>query len=190
MNQAVAEPAVSSDEIAVRSETEGLPGLAEVLPRLCELFAELGTFGLVLVDGSPLLGVERSHGHDAYERSMLALGELVRDACDGYEGVRLIVRGETGRPEVAVLLLRRQEDVRLYRGELAELTRNLVRALEQQGHRVAYPYLRRAPNIGVGYAVGFRNPFFSPETQVRQAFAEAREDAGICSRVAARSRRT
>jgi len=185
----VGEPAISADESAAGPEAGGLPRLADALPRLCELFTELGTFGLVLVDGRPLLGVERSHGHDAYERSLLALGELVRDACDGFEGVRLIVRGETGRPEIAVLLLRRQEDARLYRGELAELTRNLVRALEQQGHRVAYPYLRRAPNIGVGYAVGFRNPFFSPETQVRQAFAEAREDADICSRVAARSRR-
>jgi EAL domain-containing protein (putative c-di-GMP-specific phosphodiesterase class I) len=183
----VGEPAMRADQIAPRAE--GLPGLAEALPRVCELFSELGTVGLVLVDGTPLLGVERSHGHAAYERSVLALGELVQDACEGFEGGRFVVRGETGRPEVAVLLLRRQDDARLYRGELAELSRDLVRALDQQGHRVAYPYLRRAPNIGVGFAVGFRNPFYSPETQIRRAFAEAREDADVCSRVAARARR-
>ncbi|MEN8181863.1 MAG: hypothetical protein ABFS46_04945, partial [Myxococcota bacterium] len=185
--QGVGEPETAS---AAQDRPEaGPPGLADGLPSFCDRFEALGTVGVVLVSAAPLLGVEQSHGRAAYARSLASLCELVRDACDGSEGEHFIVRGEIGRPEVAVFLFRRQDDARLYRGELSGLTRSLVRALEQQGHRVAYPYLRRAPNVGVGYAVAFRNPFLSPETQIRRALEEAREDADLHGRVAARTRR-
>jgi EAL domain-containing protein (putative c-di-GMP-specific phosphodiesterase class I) len=184
----VAEPARDPSRDAARIDAE-LPRLAELVPELVRAFAEQGVLTAVVVDGSPLAAVETSHGGGAYARALAALGTLVRDACAGLPGERWLVRGETGRPEVVLFLLRSPEQMRVRRGEVTELARGIVRALEQQGHRLAYPYLRRAPNVGVGYATAFHNPFYGPETQLRRALEEAREDARLCAGVAARGRR-
>jgi hypothetical protein len=141
------------------------------------------------VDASPLAAIEHAHGDQAYARSFAALAELVRQVCAGFEGEKILVSGEIGWPELALFVFRGADETRLYQGELPELAEAISRAIQQQAHRVAYPWVRKARNLGVGWAVSFRNPYFGVEKQLRQALEEAREEARLCSRIAARSRR-
>jgi EAL domain-containing protein (putative c-di-GMP-specific phosphodiesterase class I) len=172
------------------ARTAALPRLGEVLPPLVQRFDHQPGLGVVLVDGSPLARIETTHGHAAYDVVMARLGALVRQVADDLlDGDQWVVNAETGRPEVAVLLFRSQEDGGFYRTELPTLVRGLQRALERRGARLAYPYTRRAPPIGVGYAATLRNPFLGAETQIRAAMDEAREDAELRARTAARRRR-
>jgi EAL domain-containing protein (putative c-di-GMP-specific phosphodiesterase class I) len=182
----VADPARSA--AALRSPVEA-PRLGECLPAFAERFSGLGSFGVVLVDASPLAAIEHAHGDQAYARSFAALAELVRQVCAGFEGEKILVSGEIGWPELALFVFRGADETRLYQGELPELAEAIGRAIQQQAHRVAYPWVRKARNLGVGWAVSFRNPYFGVEKQLRQALEEAREEARLCSRIAARSRR-
>jgi EAL domain-containing protein (putative c-di-GMP-specific phosphodiesterase class I) len=54
---------------------------------------------------------------------------------------------------------------------------------------VGYPYLKGAPPMAVGTGAALRNPTLSAETQLRTALEEARKDAELNARIAARSRR-
>lgn len=186
MQGIVADPARSADPIA---SAGGAPRLGECLPELAQRFAGLGSFGVVLVDASPFSAIEHSHGDHAYSRTFASLTELVRQTCAGFDGEKLLVAGEIGWPELMLFLFRGREETRLYQGELPELADAIGRSIQQQAHRVAYPWVRTARNVGLGYAVAFHNPFFSVESQIRQAVAEARDDARLAARIAVRSRR-
>lgn len=121
---------------------------------------------------------------------MANLGELVRQVTfDFLDGDELIVGGETGRHEIGVFLFRAGLGSSFYRSELPGLCRVLEKALEQQGQRVAYPYFRRLPKLGVGYAAALRNPGLGAATQVRRCVDEARDDARLMARLDARHRR-
>ncbi len=182
----MADPARSAAAIASAGDA---PRLGECLARFAARFAELGSFGVVVVDASPLAAIEQSHGNQAYARTFASLTELVRQVCEGFDGEKVLVCGEIGWPELMLFLFRGLDETRLYQGELPELSEAIGRAIQQQAHRVAYPWVRKARNVGVGHAVAFRNPYFGVETQIRQAVEEAREDARLSARLATRSRR-
>jgi EAL domain-containing protein (putative c-di-GMP-specific phosphodiesterase class I) len=169
--------------------TGELPRLSDALAEFSRRFDSLGTFGLVLVEASSLEALEVSHGAAAYQRVLASLGDLVRRTCRGFDAEKFVVRADGGRAEIGVFLFRSQDETRLYQGELPEMGEALQSAIEQQGHRVVYPYARRARNLGVGWSVCFRNPYFSPETQVRRALHEAREEARLQAATMARERR-
>jgi EAL domain-containing protein (putative c-di-GMP-specific phosphodiesterase class I) len=182
----VADPARSA--AALGSPVEA-PRLGERLSAFAERFTGLGSCGVVLVDASPLAAIEHAHGAPAWARSFGALAELVRQVCAGFEGEKILVSGEIGWPELALFVFRGPDQTRLYQGELPELAEAIARAIQQQAHRVAYPWVRTARNIGVGWAMAFHNPYFSVEKQLRRVLDEAREDARLASRLAARGRR-
>jgi EAL domain-containing protein (putative c-di-GMP-specific phosphodiesterase class I) len=116
-----------------------------------------------------------------------ALARGVVDACLG--GDAIVVVGETGRLELAILVCREAGDGGFFRQELPALVRALERGIEASGKRIVYPWAREAPLLGVGYAAALRNPFRAGETQLREALEEARQDARLSRRVRERQRR-
>jgi len=167
-----------------------LPRMGEVLAQLVQRLSHQGSMGVVVVDASPLARVERALGEGAYTAAMAGLAGLVRDvAREVLDGDEVVVSGETGRREILVFLFRSVRDGHFYRSELPGVGRSLERAFEQRGQRAVYPYFRRPPIHGVGYAGVLRNPFLSPETQLREAVEEARRDADLVGRLEARRRR-
>jgi EAL domain-containing protein (putative c-di-GMP-specific phosphodiesterase class I) len=183
--------------VTLASEYEGspprpaaLPRMGEVLSSLVQRFASQGAMGVVLLDARALARIERAFGHAPHATAMANLVGLVREvASEVLDGEELIVSGETGRHEVLIFRFRSQQGGQFYRAELPGLCRALERALEQRGQRVAYPYFRRSPALGVGYAAVLRNPSLSAETQLRDMIEEARRDAQLLVCVEARRRR-
>ena len=160
------------------------------MPSILQRFAPDKCLGLVLVDARCLEPIERSYGVEATQSSLGRLGAVVYDvASDLLDGDEIVVSGETGRQEVLILFFRGENDGGFYRSELPTLVRGIERALARHAQRVAYPYSRRVPSFAVGSAAVLRNPFLGSEAQLRRAIEEARLDAELEARTAARRRR-
>ena len=152
-----------------------LSSLGESLARVGERFSAFGALGLVAVDAQPLAEIERDYGHEAYLRALGSLASLVENlAKDRLSGDELLVTGETGHHELVVLLFRSPSDGEFYRSEMPLFVESLAEALVRHGHRVVYPYCRKAPIFGIGYTGRLRNPHYGVATQVRSALEDAR----------------
>lgn len=167
-----------------------LPRLGESLPAIVQRFAAQHLLGVVVVDAGPLARIEERFGHEACQTALANLAALVRDVLEREgDGDEMLVSGEIGRHEIVTLLFRGTRDATFYGGELPGLVRKLQRAFESHGQRVVYPYSRRAPRLATGYAAVIRNPHLGADGQLRTVLEEAREDARLMARGAARRRR-
>jgi EAL domain-containing protein (putative c-di-GMP-specific phosphodiesterase class I) len=166
------------------------PALGECSARIAEQFREDGGLGVLLIDAAPLGEIERRYGAEAYRSAQASLAALVNEILSTQLCVSdLVVGGEGGRAELAVLMFRPSDESDFYRGGLEEMARELVQGLGARGHRVGYPYTRRLPTLHVGTGVALRNPTIREEAQVRDALEEAREEAQMRARAAEKSRR-
>jgi EAL domain-containing protein (putative c-di-GMP-specific phosphodiesterase class I) len=162
------------------AELDPLPALSGTLPRIAEHFSRLGGLGLVLIDGGAIHDVENRHGFAAHERIFRALASVIRDVCgDRMRADDILVTGDPGRSEIAVLLFRDRDQGDFYRAEVAPLALQIRRAIQKNLNRIFYPFARARASIPTGIAVAFRNPLFGEVTQIRRALDEARSDAEL-----------
>ncbi len=167
-----------------------LPRFGDSLPALVQQFGHGKCLGMVVVDGSGLAPIERTYGAAAVEGTLGNLGAVVWEVASGLlDGDEVVVSGETGRFEVVVAFFRGEGDGGFYRSELPTLARGIEKAIERQGVRLVYPFSRRVPPLSVGYAAVQRNPFHGAESQILGAVVEARADAELNARNAARRQR-
>ncbi|MEM7409724.1 MAG: EAL domain-containing protein [Myxococcota bacterium] len=167
-----------------------LRGLGEDLPRMAERFEDDGALAVLLVDAQSLSEIEPLYGGAALQEAMGNLANLVEELIGGFLEVSdLVVAGETGREEIAVLLFRGSDDVDFYKREVERARRVLGEGLERRGHRAGYPYLRKLPPLWVGVGTALRNPTIRAELQIRRALEDAREHIDLVSRLEQRRRR-
>jgi len=176
---------------ASRAYREPPPSLGALLPRIVQQFDDDGALGVVIVDAAPLAEIERQYGARAYRQSFSALAGLVEELIgDRLLVTDLVVGGESGRNELAVLLFREPGEVDFYKRELAEIVARLTRGLDRKGHRIGYPYTRSLPPPEAGFSTALRNPLIREETQIRAALESAREHVLLRRRLASRRRRS
>ena len=174
----------------VGSSKGSLPTLGEALSRITAHFTLEGALGVVLVDASRLAVIERQYGGDAHRRAIQDLGSLMHELIGDQLGIEdLIVTGEAGSNELLVLVFREGDEVAFYKRELPALRRTLADGLNGRGVRVGYPYLKQAPPLRVGSGAALRNPTILGESQVSAAVREARQEAELDAKIAARRRR-
>ena len=180
----------ASDDPRLELRSAPLPALGPMLGEIVARFEAKPLLGAVLLDASPIARLEDSHGHAARATILAQLGALVNAVTKQVFGEdAIVVGGETGRLEVIVLTFREGRDGRFYRDDLPNLVRALDHALEKRGHRTVYPYARKAPVLGVGFAALVRNPFLGADTQLRAAIEDAREDAQLKRKTVVRAQR-
>jgi len=167
-----------------------IPSFGEAIADITLNFSQDGALGLIAVDASALDEIERSFGCEAHQSAMNSLTTLAADLIGDHLGIYdMILFGETGRNEILVLLFRDPTETDFYRRELPGLVRTLNHGYHGRGNRIGYPYLKKAPTLPIGTATALRNPTIGAETQLRAALREAREDAELGERIAARRRR-
>lgn len=166
------------------------PTLGATLERVACQFREEGALAVLLIDATPLAEIERQYGADAYRRSLGALAALTEQVIGERLLVTdLLVSGDVGREELAILLFRDPDDVEFYKTELESIGALLTRGLAARGHRVAYPYARSLPVLEIGVSTALRNPTIREDAQLRTAIEQAREHAKIRARLESRRRR-
>jgi len=173
-----------------RIDRDPPPSLGALLPRIVQQFDDEGALGVLLVDASPLAEIERQYGARAYRQAFGALAALVEELIgDQLLVTDLVVAGESGRDELAVLLFREPAELDFYKRELDEITAILARGLARRGHRVGYPYTRTLSPPEVGFGTALRNPLIREEAQIRAAMESARDHVELRRRVESRRRR-
>jgi len=183
-------PVGSADSRASAPRGAVVTDLASAAARFHEQFTAGTAVGVMLFDLSVLEKVERGRGFAAREAVLRAFAGLLREvARERLANCDLVVKGESGRNEVLVVLFRKHQDARFYRQELPGYEQVVRRKLEREGAKLFYPYLKKVPPIHTGYAVVLRNPKLGVDTQLRQVVTEAREDAALNVRIAERKRR-
>ncbi len=172
------------------SQRSAVATVADVLPEVTGAFSRRGALGLLYVHCAPLDEVERRYGVEAQQRSLGALGEVVAGACLEVLGRREpLARGELGRSELVCFIPCEPSDVDFHAKALPALERAVRERLARNSQRIAYPYLRRLPQLPIGCAYTLRNPLLAPLTQVREALEGARADAELNARLTKRTRR-
>ena len=155
-------------------EPDLLPALSDTLPGIAESFSRLGALGLVLIDGGAIRDVENRHGFAARERIFRSLASVIRDvASRRLRADDIIVTGDPGRSEIAVLIFRDRDEGDFYRAELTPLASQIRREIRRNLNRILYPFERARAGISTGLALAFRNPLYGEVTQIRRALEEA-----------------
>jgi EAL domain-containing protein (putative c-di-GMP-specific phosphodiesterase class I) len=167
-----------------------LSALGEALSSITAHFTLAGALGVVLIDASRMGVIERQYGGEAHRRAMEDLASVVHELLGERIGINdMLVTGEPGRNEILLLIFREASELGFYTREMPELRRLLVDGLNRRGVRIGYPYLKKPPPLRVGSGAALRNPTIGADSQVSAAVREARDEAELDARIAARRRR-
>jgi len=158
-----------------------LRALAPLGSRLGEIATGLvkqGALGMLLIDATPLLAIEKLHGPRAFRSSIEALAEGVRARVESAIGEEmLLASGALEEEHLLVFMPRLRDDAEFFLHDLPRVSAEL-RAWASQGlKRVVYPYLNRVPELAVGAGFVLHRPFQRPEAQLRHLIDRTLEDA-------------
>ncbi len=172
-----------------KSET-ALPSIGDSLPEIVRNFSEHGALGILAIDASAFSEIERSFGGTARLGAMLSLREVVEQLIAERLGIGdLILAGETGRNEIVILLFRDLTETDFFSRELPDLQGTLAQGLKARGTGIGYPHLKSPPRFPIGTSAALCNPTIGAESQIREVLEEARTDADLNEKIAARRRR-
>ncbi|MGH7291462.1 MAG: hypothetical protein ACREJT_09645, partial [Myxococcota bacterium] len=146
-----------------------LPALGERLGDLSGELMKQSALGLLLIDASPLLEIERLYGARAFRTTLEALAERVRAKIVPEAGEDMILTsGALEEEHLLVFMPRPRGDAEFFLHDLPRLAAEL-RAWASQGlKRVVYPYMHHSPELAVGTGFALHRPFQRPEAQLRQ----------------------
>jgi EAL domain-containing protein (putative c-di-GMP-specific phosphodiesterase class I) len=139
--------------------------LSRELPELVRRFQVDGALGLVVLDGSSLLLIERVYGAAAFRRALGALVERVRRFASEARADFRVTADRMAEEQVLLFLCKPRSDVGFYSEVLPSLADELRTFVGQTLHRIVYPYLATA-ELPVGHATGLYRPYQRPEVQV------------------------
>ncbi len=166
------------------------PRYTRALETLCERFRATRACAVLVVSAAEFAGIERFYGPDAARKVTDGLLATLEEVWSDRRGAEdLVVRADAGRDEVALFLFRGRDDGAFYGGEMRALATAVRDHLAKQGGRIFYPYLRVAPPVHVGWGVALHNPLADDRRQLRDLLEDARNEAELVARLAARERR-
>ena len=145
-----------------------LPPLAKQLDSLSSRLEKGGALGLIVVDATPLLEIERLHGAGTFRRTLGSLTDRLRARLHQEIGEDFrMTAGVLEEEHILVFIPRSREDVEFYSQELPLLTAELRAYVAVCLKGIIYPYLYRTPDIPVGAGLAFNRPFRRIERQIR-----------------------
>jgi len=167
-----------------------LPALGEVVPAMAERFTPSAALGVVIVDAAGLEFLEAQQGPEVFERVRQKLDTMIRSALEPVLDDRdVVARGDVGRSEVAILILRDERSAEFCRTELPRICDLISDRLSRSAQQLIYPYARQLPALPVGFSLALRNPRLGGVTQLRELLDGARSDARLNRKLELRERR-
>jgi EAL domain-containing protein (putative c-di-GMP-specific phosphodiesterase class I) len=162
-----ASPAGDS-ECPVADERKLTP-LGDNLSELGDRLGKDGAVGLILIDVSPLLEIERLYGARPYRSTLEGLASriqtrLTQEIGDDFR----IVSGTLEDEHIMIFVPRSRADAGFYSHELPLLAQELRAYVAVCLKGIIYPYLYSAPDLPVGSGIGFNRPFNRIESQIRR----------------------
>jgi EAL domain-containing protein (putative c-di-GMP-specific phosphodiesterase class I) len=155
--------------------------LSRELSELLRRFEEDGALGLIVLEGSSLLEIERVYGAAAFRRALGGLVDRVRRFASEARADFRIAADRMTEEQVLLFLCRPRADAEFYVEELSRLADELRGFVAQSLHRIVYPYLPGAAELPIGCAIGLFRPYQRPEVQVHDLIRRALDAARYAS---------
>jgi EAL domain-containing protein (putative c-di-GMP-specific phosphodiesterase class I) len=151
----------------------------ERLPELEKELTETGSLGVLVVDAGPLAVIEDQYGLEAYEEVRKRLFKILAEqkGKDYRTGDILSLDRPRGLRFIFFLERKRRRDIPFSVADLRTARGRLLSSLLPNLGRAAFPYMKVAPRLEVGYAVAVHNPLRHPERLVERAIVQALEQA-------------
>ena len=168
----------AGQRVTSRYASRSLPPLGARLAELGAGLAKEGALGLLLIDATPLLAIERLHGATAFRTTIEAIGERIRTRVLREVGEEMILTsGALEEEHLLVFMPRLRGDAEFFLHDLPGLAAE-IQAWSPQGlKRVVYPYMHSVPELAVGTGFVLQRPFERPEAQLRRLIETALGDA-------------
>ncbi len=159
--------------------TEPVPTYHECAGELAGQLAERGNLGLVVIDASPLGEIESVYGAQAYDdvrqRVFKALSE---QRGKDYRAADVLALDEPRGLRILIFLERkRRKNLPHSLADLRSVRTRLATSLVPNLARAAFPYLKAAPKLEIGYALALHNPLVHASRILSRTLAESLEVA-------------
>jgi EAL domain-containing protein (putative c-di-GMP-specific phosphodiesterase class I) len=147
----------------------------ERLPDLERELTERDSLGVLVLDASPLATIEDEYGTPAYEEVRQGLFKILDESRgkDYRQGDILCLDRPRGLRFLFLLDRKRRRTVPLSVADLRTARGRLVSSLVPKLSRAAFPYIKSAPALDVGYGLAVHNPLLHTERVIERALEEA-----------------
>jgi EAL domain-containing protein (putative c-di-GMP-specific phosphodiesterase class I) len=163
---------------------EPIPAYHERIPELAGELAERGCLGVMVLDTNAMTEVEDEYGSDAYDevrrRTFKTLAE--QRGKDYRNEDILCLDKPRGHNFIVFLERKRRRNNPPSVADLKAVRLRMITSLAANLGRAAFPYIKNAPVIEVGYGMALYNPLLHPERILRRAVAEALDIAAHARR--------
>ncbi len=155
-----------------------LTPLFEQMDLLGRRLADNGAIGLILIDATPLVAIERNYGAGPMSQVLETLAQRVRTrlAKDFKEEI-VFAASILGGEHILLFMNLPDSDHKFYTRKLPRIAQDVRSYVAVCVKRIVYPYLDQAPEIPVGHGLALYRPFHRPEAQIRRLVEQTRATA-------------
>ena len=163
---------------AARDPNTGCVLLTSAIDRVEEMLKQHNYVGVLLVDGSSLLRIERDSGTAAYDSVLKQISECLRNLHgDVIRNDDLVTVTSPYGEQFAIFLGEKRRAGALKDADLEVVADRVYSFLAPKVFEIARKYLREVPRIFVGYSFAVNNPKLRPVRVVPRILEEARDMA-------------
>lgn len=161
-----------------------IPTFREALDQVEGILNEHGALGLILIDLTPLGGVERTFGVAAYRSLREQIDPVIEEVTDRVREDELLTRDEPQGDRFLLFVQPRHAAHESFRAQdLRQLAERIEELATQRVARLAVPYVRGRAVLDVGYGIVLHSPLERPERQVLRLIEDARASAELRRRL-------
>lgn len=159
-----------------RDPNTGFPLLPTVLETVSRRLAKRNYVGVLLIDASPLLRIEREAGFKAYDEILKELGRAIEEIRGSQMREEDLIAAVAPYGEQFVIFL---DDKRgsgtLKRTDMETLADRVYLALSGRVFEIAYGASAEIPRVAIGYSFAISNSLLRPSRVILRMIDEARQ---------------
>jgi EAL domain-containing protein (putative c-di-GMP-specific phosphodiesterase class I) len=166
-----------------------IPTFREAQAEIAAQLRDQGYLAVVLVDVGALAQIEKSFGGAVFRSLREQVDPLLEEMRERFRGDDVLTRDESEGDRFLLFVGGPRRGAPFRSEQLRKLVGRLEDFLSARVGRLALPYLRERPQLGLGYGVVLWSPLESPERQVLRLVDEARASAEMLARLRDRDQR-
>ncbi len=166
------------DLTAQQASIERFPPYQELFVSLKQRLAESGFLALLLIDVSDINWIEKHYGSRVYDQLMRVVREVVAELREReFRRDDLIAVNEKAGDIFMIFLVPRSGDDSLLAEDLEKVGDRVEEYISRRINKLAFPILRKHPEISVGTSLVLRNPILREERLIVRGIEEAKQAA-------------
>jgi EAL domain-containing protein (putative c-di-GMP-specific phosphodiesterase class I) len=166
-----------------------IPTFREAQAEIAAQMRDQGYLAVVLVDLAALAQIEKNFGGAVFRSLREQVDPLLEEMRERFRGEDVLTRDESEGDRFLLFVGGPRRGAPFRSEQLRKLVDRLEEFLSTRVGRLALPYLRERPQLGLGYGVVLWSPLESPERQVLRLVDEAKASAEMRAKLRDRDQR-